>query len=282
MSNNSPSHPSPRLSIAFATYNEDIGLLKESFASIQAQSFQDWELILAVEPGDRNTEFLVDCARQDPRLKLWLSTKKLGRTPAINKALSLATAPLIARLDSDDFCLPTRFEAQVAFLDANPGVDVLGCGLLLVGDQGENLGCRSFPTEHEEIERRFIKSNGLPGPGVILRRTVIDRMGLFDPALDRAEDLEYWLRCLKNKLVFHNLPEPLLGYRTPLAQFGKRDKKHWKSNFNSRLKHSFGIWPIHQAAASVLIGFALYFMPGIIHNLLFDNRFSNRFRGVSN
>jgi hypothetical protein len=184
-------------------------------------------------------------------------------------------------LDSDDFCLPTRLEEQAAFLESHPDVDVVGCELLLISDSDEDLGIRRYPTDHAAIRGTFITSNGLAGPGVMLRRRILSQVGLFNPTLDRAEDLEYWLRCLRAGVVFHNLPRALLGYRTPTRQFAKRDRRHWKSNFISRARHSWLIWPIHKAFVSIAISFALYITPAQLYDLLFDHRLADRYRGVS-
>lgn len=269
------------ISVAFATFDENLDFLKQSLESVATQSHGNWEIVFAVEPGDRNSDFFRQLAQDDPRIKPFFSTQRLGRTPGINKALSLATGDFIARLDSDDFCLPDRLANQLAFLRANPDVGIVGCNLLLVGDHGENLGTRTYPDTHQAILHRFVTSNGLPGPGVMMRREVLKQVGLFDERLDRAEDLEFWLRCFRSGVRAQNLPQSLLGYRSPIKQFDKRDKRHWKSNLLSRLRHSPHIWPIPKAVISISVALALYATPAFIHNLVFDRKLADAFRGVS-
>ena len=272
----------PKVSVAYATFNENLEHLKQSMESILAQTLSNWELVVAIEPGDRNAEYFRNLAARDPRVKPYFSPTRLGRTPAINKALDLAGSEFIARLDSDDYCFPTRLEDQATFLDTHPEAGVVGCDLLLVGVNGEPLGVRKYPSAPSAIRSRFVTSNGLAGPGVMIRQRTLDTVGVFDPRMDRAEDLDYWLRCFRKDIKFHNLAKVLLGYRTPANQFEKRDRRHRRSTFLCRARHSFRIWPAPLALASFAISLLLYLTPTFLYNRLFNHRLANGFRGVSN
>ena len=62
-----------------------------------------------------------------------------GLAVAINAGCALAQAPLIARMDADDVMLPDRLERQVAYLDAHPEVALLGGGIVLVDETGNEI-----------------------------------------------------------------------------------------------------------------------------------------------
>src|SRR3954453_1059263 len=87
--------------------------LDEALASIQAQTFTDWEAIV-VDDGsvDETPRLLERWACRDPRFRIVRNPDPLGIVASLNRALESASAPLIARMDADDISLPRRFELQ--------------------------------------------------------------------------------------------------------------------------------------------------------------------------
>src|SRR5262245_11551620 len=109
----------PGISVILACYNTE-RYIASAVQSILAQTLGDFELIL-IDDGstDSSSQICQDLAAKDSRIRLITRPNK-GLTKTLNEGLSLATAPLIARMDADDLSLPTRFEKQVAYLSAHP------------------------------------------------------------------------------------------------------------------------------------------------------------------
>jgi glycosyltransferase involved in cell wall biosynthesis len=82
------------------------------------------ELIVIDDESSDATPAILESFR-DPRLRVARRTRG-GLTAALNAALGLARAPLVARLDADDVALPERFDRQLGFLARNPDVGLLG------------------------------------------------------------------------------------------------------------------------------------------------------------
>jgi glycosyltransferase involved in cell wall biosynthesis len=94
--------------------------LSETIASIQAQTFADWEYIIVDDNSDDDTTELVEVARRkDPRLRLLRRDSSAGPYVAANDGLREARCRHIVRIDADDLCPPHRIERQLGFLAAH-------------------------------------------------------------------------------------------------------------------------------------------------------------------
>ncbi|MFM1746102.1 MAG: hypothetical protein RLZZ630_2039, partial [Bacteroidota bacterium] len=115
---------SPLVSILLPFHREGIWL-QEAIDSIRGQTYRNWELILIANCPDRITlDLAKQFASQDERILL-LQEDRPGIAFALNTGLAAARAPLIARMDADDFSLPERIEKQIRYLESHPEVDVI-------------------------------------------------------------------------------------------------------------------------------------------------------------
>jgi glycosyltransferase involved in cell wall biosynthesis len=184
--------------------------VRDAVASVLAQTAGDIELIV-VDDGSTDSTPAVLASITDPRLRVYREPHA-GLTRALNRALRLATAPLIARLDADDIALPERLERQRAFLDAHPEVGILGTGAREVDAAGREVR-RVRPLENDAaIRRALIRANPFVHSSVVLRRSALERVGGYDETLPVAQDYDLWMR-LSRVTRLANLPEPLVVRR---------------------------------------------------------------------
>jgi glycosyltransferase involved in cell wall biosynthesis len=113
----------PEVSIILPTYNR-AAFLPQAFASITAQTWVDWQLIV-VDDGstDRTREAVGTLARGCTQKVEYIFRENGGAAAARNSGLDRATAPYVAFFDSDDVWLPEYLERSVRALEANPDVD---------------------------------------------------------------------------------------------------------------------------------------------------------------
>jgi len=116
----------PRVSVIMAVFNEE-RFLAESVESVLAQSFGDFELIIADDGSTDATPAIARAlAERDPeRIRLLRSERNRGKPFVLNEALSVCAGELIAWLDGDDVMLPSKLERQVQALDGDPSA--AGC-----------------------------------------------------------------------------------------------------------------------------------------------------------
>jgi glycosyltransferase involved in cell wall biosynthesis len=107
---------SPEVTVLTAVRNGSRYLL-ETIASIQAQTFADWEYIIVDDNSDDDTCKLVKAARcGDSRLRLLCRRRSAGPYVAANDGLREARGRFIVRIDADDLCPPHRIQRQLDFL----------------------------------------------------------------------------------------------------------------------------------------------------------------------
>ena len=90
-------------------------------------------------------------AQQDKRIRIHQQTNQ-GLTAALNKGLELARGKYIMRMDADDVRLPERLARQAEFLEAHPGVGVLGTGAKILDGYGNTSHTVQFPIQHVVVK----------------------------------------------------------------------------------------------------------------------------------
>jgi glycosyltransferase involved in cell wall biosynthesis len=111
-------------------------------ASVQAQTWPDWEMVV-VDDGstDGTRDLLREVAGRDARLRL-VEQPPAGVAAAANVGMAAARGEFIARMDADDVAHPERLAAQVEFLTApqNAGIGVVGSLVEFGGDRTASAG----------------------------------------------------------------------------------------------------------------------------------------------
>jgi glycosyltransferase involved in cell wall biosynthesis len=238
----------PLISIAMPIRN-NASTIDLAVRSIQAQTFRDWELIL-IDDGstDATPERCRRLAAADARIKFLDDRQARGLPDRLNQAIALARGRFFARMDGDDVAYPERLERQLVYLADHPGVDLLGCHVIVFGDDGVPLGKRACAETHKAICARPSAGFALVHPAFFGHLEFFRKYGYRSGAV-RCEDQDLLLRSygtpekprpggmLKSQdqdlLVrsfqaarFANVPEILLGYR--------ESRLDWRKNLVSR------------------------------------------------
>ena len=198
-------------------YREAGPWLDRAIASIQTQTFKDWELLLIDNAStDGGPAIAREWSVRDPRIRL-LHEPCPGIAHALNTGLLNAGGDLIARMDADDECRPERLQRQVAFMNAHPEVGVLGTRTRFVSTVARHSGMQCFVEwqnaildPHDHYVKRFVDAP-LAHPTVLFRRELVGLHGAYDTG-PLPEDHELWLRWMDAGVRFAKLPEELLTW----------------------------------------------------------------------
>lgn len=205
------SNAKPKLSVILPVYNGQ-KYLPEAIASVLSQSFTDFELII-INDGSTDSSGEIIKALSDTRIRYFGQPNK-GLAATLNRGISLAKGEYVARQDQDDVCLPSRFEKQVAFLDTNPDVGMVGSAAeIWVGNERTNRFLK-HPVDDASLTFGMLFDNHFVHSSVTIRRAVFARIGGYaeDSLRQPPEDYELWSRVMKEyKLA--NLPDVLMAYR---------------------------------------------------------------------
>lgn len=213
----------PKLTVLMPVYNGS-SYLREAIDSILAQTFEDFELLI-VDDGSTDGSADIVVTYNDPRIRLVIQPINRGLVAALNMGLEISNSEYVARMDSDDICLPNRLARQVAFMDKNPSVGISGTWMESFG-LGKPAMWRS-PLTHEMIICNMLFESAIYHPTAIFRRSVIIENNLFyDSSYIHAEDYELWCR-FATRIKFANIGEVLLRYRIHSQSVGQsqRDAK---------------------------------------------------------
>jgi glycosyltransferase involved in cell wall biosynthesis len=191
--------------------------LGPALQSVLSQTFRDFELIFL---NDGSTDNSVEIAESynDTRIRIVGGPGRCGLPVRLNQGVAQARGQFIARMDADDISFPERFEKQLAFLQAHPEVDLLGCRAVAFRDNGETIGLLPFAPTHERLCAQPWRNIPLPHPSWMGRRSWFQLHSYRLPEVRRAEDQELLLRSCKDSR-YACLGDVLLGYRQGQFQF---------------------------------------------------------------
>lgn len=188
-----------------------------AIASVQGQTWRDWELVV-VDDGSRDDtrEIVALAARDDARVRCVLRGRE-GIVAALNAGLEVARGELLARMDADDEMYPERLDAQVALLAERPDVGVASCLVEFGGDRAAGAGyalhvdwINSLTSPEEIALNRFVEAP-VAHPSVMWQREVGARLGVYR-AGEFPEDYELWLRWMDAGVRFAKVPRVLLRW----------------------------------------------------------------------
>jgi glycosyltransferase involved in cell wall biosynthesis len=208
----------PLVSVLMPFLNAGSGF-SAALGSILNQTYGNWELLLC-DDGSTDGSLALAGSIRDQRITVWSDGRRKGLAARLNECLDRARGEFIARMDADDISYPERFRDQVAFLSARPDIDLVGCSMLIFGEDGEPLGKRRLPLEHAQIVAHPSLGFGLAHPTWMARAPWF-RRHRYDVSAVRYEDVELLYRSHENSR-FANLPDLLYGYRELRAGFQKR------------------------------------------------------------
>ena len=253
----------PLVSVVMATFNEKPDMVGKAIESILSQSYRNLELFVLDDSTAEETRNKIDSYSVDSRVHVIREAERMRFVPALNKGLRLATGKYIARMDGDDISLPERFEKQVAFLEQNTDIAVLGGQMNIIDESDVIKSERLYAINDKAFLKYAIFRNPIAHPTVMFRKELVDNGYLYDENLKRSEDLDLWLRLLKAGYKLRNLDEKLLNYRVLSQQMKKRGREQWEYNLKIR-KHNFTFKYFGFSLCSVCVSFLYNLIPSFI------------------
>ena len=198
------------VSVVMSMYNV-APYLKECIESILNQSFCDFELII-VDDGSTDEGLSIARSYTDPRIRI--IENEHNYIASLNRGLQEAKGKYIARMDADDRMAFERLSVQYSFMELHPEIDICGAWHRIFGEGYETIA-RQFPQKHNEIVTTILKKdNPMSHPTAFMRKSFLDEYQIqYDPEAIYAEDLQFWIDCIKHGARFENLPRYLHDYR---------------------------------------------------------------------
>ncbi len=212
----------PAVSVVITTYNYG-RFLPGALDSVLAQTFQDFEVVVVDDGSTDGTPALAGPYLADPRVRYHFQEHS-GQSRAKNAGIRMARAPLVAFLDADDVWLPRKLERQTALFRGDPGLGVVYGRRLLIDEQGQELEYAQPPLHRGLILPRILLCNFVCFSSSVVRREILESVGVFDEGLPLAIDYDLWLRVARGHR-FDYVDEPLVLYRTGHDSLSRRRRE---------------------------------------------------------
>jgi glycosyltransferase involved in cell wall biosynthesis len=165
--------------------------------------------------SDDLTALVNDYVARGPHIEHLLIPDNSGLPNALNLSIQQTRSPYYARMDADDISRPDRLEVEARYLEEHPAVDIVGSWAIEFHDDPDEADTflRKLPTDQPDIARIFHYRSPFVHPSVMFRRSVFDRIGLYDLWWTTAQDYELWARALRHGVGLANIADPLLYLR---------------------------------------------------------------------
>jgi glycosyltransferase involved in cell wall biosynthesis len=209
----------PEVSIIMCAYNAGRYIV-EAIDSVQAQTFENWELIVVDDGSVDDTAQKVKTKMQDQRIRyIYQENAKQGK--ARNNGIAHATAEWIAILDADDRWMPEKMQLQLALANET-NADVMCSRVNLIDAEGNYVADNRLHTLQTGLlspqQAMLNGRNDIIFSTVLMKKEVIDSVGGFNETPGMAEDYQLFLTLTDRGYTFYRQPEILADYRIHASQ----------------------------------------------------------------
>jgi len=242
----------PEVSIIIPTYKRPT-LLDRAVVSVLKQSYSNYELLIINDDANSEQELKIFIDNiNDSRVKGYNNMRQKGANGARNTGILLSQGNYICFLDDDDEWLPRKVELQLKMMQSLDQQIYGGvyCGRVLL-DRGAWLSSGNLKDGNLQYEILTQKISLNAGSTLMISKTALDDVGLFDEELVRHQELEFLLRFFEKykigvvtqelaKIYGHNIPSGRKYEKAKLIYLKKIDKFINKQKLSDQ-KHIFAI-----------------------------------------
>ncbi|HVS80984.1 MAG TPA: glycosyltransferase [Pyrinomonadaceae bacterium] len=208
----------PLVTVIVPAYNYG-HLISQTIGNVQNQTYEEWECIVVDDGSTDHTKALVsEYANRDPRIRYICQTNQ-KQAAAKNNGIRNSLGKYIQFLDADDLIESEKLARQVEYLESHDAVDIAYGQVRYFHDGSPRQRLYSmFPENAEWMPKlsgtgaallHFLKSENMMAVNCpLLRKSVFERVGLFDENLSPLEDWEMWIRAAAGGQYFQFVDRP--------------------------------------------------------------------------
>jgi glycosyltransferase involved in cell wall biosynthesis len=211
----------PRVTVLLAVHNGE-PYVRDAVESVLDQTHRDFEFVIVDDASTDGTVATIE-SFGDARIRLFRNERNLGQVPSLNRGLREARGAIVARVDADDVSRPTRLERQLAVLDADPRVGLVGSWMALVDERNRRVGAlhKTLADYVDFVYHTLIMRVYVSHPAAMYRREPVLALGCYDEATGPAEDKDLWRKLALERWDARIVPEELVVYRLHEGQLSQ-------------------------------------------------------------
>lgn len=201
----------PKFSIVIPLYNTPLEYLKEVIDSVQSQTYGNFELCLADgSDNDKIQAFIKKNYRLESKILYKKLTDNKGISENTNEAIKMATGDYIMLSDHDDLIAPNALFEMVQAINKNPDIDII-----YTDEDKVSMDSKHYfdPNFKSDFNIDYLRSTNYICHIFVVRKEVIDQVGMLQPEYDGAQDYDFILRCCETTKHIHHIPKVLYHWR---------------------------------------------------------------------
>lgn len=221
-----------KVSVVVPCFNQ-AQYLPQCLENLLSQTYKNWECIV-VDDGstDGTSEVAQSYCKQENRIRYYYQTN-LGLSGARNAGIAQATGELLYFLDSDDGLSPDAFNEFVNEFTSNPRLVLVYCGYGLTRETLTHVMKVVIPKidlVKSDLYRLLCRGNIAPVHAAMVKREIVNKIGLFDETLKSAEDWDFWLRLARVSNNVTVIKKILVYYRLTLQSMTRNVKTFFEAS----------------------------------------------------
>jgi glycosyltransferase involved in cell wall biosynthesis len=199
--------------------------------------------------------------------------QNVGLAIALNNGLQHCRYELVARMDTDDISLPTRFEKQLAFMENHPDIAASSAALEeWNGVLQRKIGDRMLPQNPDELEKYAKNRSPLSHPVTMYRKSAVLSVGGY-PSFKKSQDYALWSLLLVHGNKLANLPDVLLKMRSGRNLMARRGFTYFKNEVTIlNYQREIGFISIGEYIWNIMFRFIIRVAPKPIKLILYKFR----------
>jgi teichuronic acid biosynthesis glycosyltransferase TuaG len=216
--------------------------ISETIASVRAQSYGNWELIVVDDhSSDGTNEIVARVAQDDTRVHLVRQAANLGPVEARDTAIKHSNGQFVAFLDSDDLWLPSKLERQLLFM-RKKNAAISFTRFRRISEDGSCIG-HLIPIPEKLSYGQLLRNTAMATSTVVIDRQITGPFGMTRTACD---DFALWLEIVSRGFASYGLDEDLMRYRVVSSSFSRNKRKYalkvWKTYRDIGLSLPHAAW----------------------------------------
>ena len=203
----------PLVSVIIPTCNGKARFVDQALASVEAQTFQDFELIIVDDAStDGTLEYVQELIPAHRRVIYHRRETNGGPAVARNDGVRQAKGEFLAFLDQDDLWDPTFLEETCQIIQSHEDRALIHTDGYTINISHDILQYNNNMRHAKELCLLLTKGHVMIGDGCLIRKTHFDAVNGYDAKLRIWEDRDLYIRLLQKYHVCH-LPKPLYRNR---------------------------------------------------------------------
>jgi len=231
------------LSVVTICYNAK-DYIAETFESVRQQKQQLFEYIVIDGGSNDGTQEIIK--KNQGIIDYWCSESDKGISDALNKGVLKSNGQYIVFLHADDYFVDP-FSTERALLKILKGKDIIAFDIFFEKEEKRYLGRSRGFNSYTNCKMPFYH------PGVLCKRTLFDKIGLFDTDFKIAMDYDFFLRAYNTGASFSIEKEVITVFRdTGISsrsdwaslseRFSEEKKAHYKNSATYFKRAFYFVW----------------------------------------